>query len=76
MERIRIPCSSCRGFSKVSVKCDIAECKRMSPWSGGSVDRKKHNQLCKNAREKVLREFDSKVVAKKYIRLYRDVLKC
>jgi len=33
-----------------------------------------YNQLCKNAREKVLKEFDSKVVAKKYIELYREVL--
>ena len=30
--------------------------------------------LCQNAREKVLKEFDSKVVAKKYIELYADIL--
>jgi len=33
-----------------------------------------YDELCKNAREKVLREFDSKVVAKKYIELYKEVL--
>ncbi|MDC1068791.1 glycosyltransferase family 4 protein [Candidatus Kapabacteria bacterium] len=31
-------------------------------------------ELSKNAREKVLREFDSKVVAKKYIELYKSIL--
>ena len=31
-------------------------------------------ELCQNAREKVLREFDSKIVAKKYIELYQEVL--
>lgn len=30
--------------------------------------------LCKNARDKVLKEFDSKIVAKKYIELYRRLL--
>jgi len=33
-----------------------------------------YDELCKNAREKVIKEFDSKVVAKKYIKLYKDVL--
>ncbi len=33
-----------------------------------------YKELCKNAREKVLREFDSKVVAKRYIELYQEVL--
>ncbi|MGA1863049.1 glycosyltransferase [Deferribacter thermophilus] len=33
-----------------------------------------YDELCKNAREKVLREFDSKVVAKKYIELYEKVI--
>ncbi len=32
-----------------------------------------YESLCKNAREKVVREFDSKVVAKKYIELYNEV---
>ncbi len=34
-----------------------------------------YHKLCQNAREKVLREFDSVVVAKKYIELYEDILK-
>jgi glycosyltransferase involved in cell wall biosynthesis len=33
-----------------------------------------YDELCKNAREKILREFDSKIVAKKYIELYEEVL--
>jgi glycosyltransferase involved in cell wall biosynthesis len=32
-------------------------------------------ELCQNAREKVLREFDSKVVAAKYIELYESVVR-
>ncbi len=34
-----------------------------------------YNKLCENARRKVLKEFDSKIVAKKYIDLYQEVLK-
>lgn len=34
----------------------------------------KYDELSKNAREKVLREFDSVVVAEKYIKLYEDIL--
>lgn len=33
-----------------------------------------YHELCVNAREKVMREFDSKVVAKMYIELYRELL--
>jgi glycosyltransferase involved in cell wall biosynthesis len=33
-----------------------------------------YDELCKNAREKVLREFDSKIVAKKYTELYKELL--
>jgi len=33
-----------------------------------------YNELCQNAREKVLKEFDSVVVANKYIQLYRESL--
>ncbi|MAF15517.1 MAG: glycosyl transferase family 1 [Marinomonas sp.] len=35
---------------------------------------KKHEELCQNARDKVLREFDGQVVAKKYIQLYRSII--
>ncbi|MEJ5227780.1 hypothetical protein [Thermodesulfovibrio sp.] len=31
-------------------------------------------ELNRNAREKVLENFDSKIVAKKYIELYREIL--
>jgi glycosyltransferase involved in cell wall biosynthesis len=33
-----------------------------------------YDELCHNAREKVIREFDSVVVAKKYIELYKEIL--
>ena len=33
-----------------------------------------YDELCINARKKVVKEFDSKVVAKKYIKLYEEVL--
>jgi len=39
-----------------------------------NLDVEKYNKLCKNAREKVLKEFDSVVVANKYIKLYQDIL--
>lgn len=38
------------------------------------LNAKNYDQLCKNAREKVTREFDSKIVASKYIKLYNDIL--
>ncbi len=33
-----------------------------------------YNDLCKNAREKVIREFSSDIVAKKYIELYQEII--
>ena len=33
-----------------------------------------YDELCTNAREKVMREFDSRVVAGKYVELYKEVL--
>jgi len=33
-----------------------------------------YDELCKNAREKVVKEFDSKVVAKRYIKLYKELI--
>jgi glycosyltransferase involved in cell wall biosynthesis len=38
------------------------------------LNNENYDELCKNAREKVLREFDSNVVADKYIKLYKDIL--
>jgi len=38
------------------------------------LNNKNYDELCQNAREKVLKEFDSVVVAKKYIELYKDIL--
>lgn len=33
-----------------------------------------YNDLCKSARDKVIKEFDSKIVAEKYIQLYNEIL--
>jgi glycosyltransferase involved in cell wall biosynthesis len=33
-----------------------------------------YNELCHNAREKVVKEFDNKVVAQKYVKLYAELL--
>ncbi len=41
---------------------------------GWVLNTENYNELCQNAREKVLREFDSVVVAKRYIELYKDIL--
>ena len=38
------------------------------------LNNKKYDELCQNAREKILREFDSVVMAKKYIELYNSIL--
>jgi glycosyltransferase involved in cell wall biosynthesis len=38
------------------------------------LDNEKYSDLCFNAREKVMRDFDSVVVAKKYINLYRSII--
>ena len=38
------------------------------------LDNENYDELCKNARNKVLQEFESKVVAKRYIELYRKIL--
>jgi glycosyltransferase involved in cell wall biosynthesis len=35
---------------------------------------KTYDNLCKNAREKVLTQFDSNIVAKKYIDLYKEII--
>ncbi|MDR0305150.1 MAG: glycosyltransferase family 4 protein [Chitinispirillales bacterium] len=40
-----------------------------------ALNAENYDDLCKNAREKVLREFNYGVVAKKYIELYKEVLK-
>jgi len=39
------------------------------------LDNEKYDELCFNARDKVMREFDNEVVAKKYIQLYKESLK-
>jgi glycosyltransferase involved in cell wall biosynthesis len=38
------------------------------------INSSRYSELCNSAREKVLREFDRKVVVKKYIKLYQEVL--
>jgi len=39
------------------------------------LEYEEHDSLCRHAREKVVREFDSRVVARKYIELYRECLR-
>ena len=39
------------------------------------LNNENYYELCQNAREKVVREFDSVVVAKKYIELYEGIIK-
>lgn len=38
------------------------------------LDHEDYESLCRNAREKIVTTFDSKIVAKKYIQLYEDIL--
>jgi len=39
------------------------------------LNNEKYSELCQNARKKVLNEFESSIVAKKYIKMYEDILK-
>jgi glycosyltransferase involved in cell wall biosynthesis len=39
-----------------------------------NLSKNEYDKLSHNAREKVVREFDSKIVAKKYIELYEEIL--
>ncbi len=38
------------------------------------LNNENYKQLCKSAREKVITEFDSEIIAKKYIDFYKDIL--
>lgn len=38
------------------------------------INNENYDELCQNAKEKVLKEFDSKLVAQKYIKLYKEIL--
>ena len=40
-------------------------------WIISSIE---YETICKNSREKVVKEFDSKIVVKKYIKLYKEIL--
>lgn len=50
---------------------DTADLAKGMEWI---LNAKNHEELCHNARDKVLREFDSQVVAEKYIELYKSIL--
>jgi len=39
------------------------------------LNNENYSELCKNARDKVLKEFDNKIVAKKYIAVFEKILK-
>jgi len=55
----------------LAIPFDSADLARGIEWI---LNAENYDELCTNAREKVLREFDSVVVAKKYIELYTDIL--
>lgn len=38
------------------------------------LDNEQYDELCVNAKDKVMRKFDSKVVAEKYIQLYKEII--
>ena len=38
------------------------------------LDAENYDELCTNARKKVLEKFDSKIVAKQYLKLYKEIL--
>ena len=38
------------------------------------LNNQNYDQLCQRVREKVLKEFDSQVVAKRYIKLYEEIM--
>jgi glycosyltransferase involved in cell wall biosynthesis len=38
------------------------------------LDNENYDEFCFNARDKVMREFDSKIVAEKYIQLYKEII--
>lgn len=50
---------------------DVSDLKTGIEWVLGH---KRYNELSSNAREKVLREFESSLVAGKYMELYREIL--
>ncbi len=51
--------------------CDTDDLSEGIRWI---LNNKDYEQIRSSAREKVLREFDSMVVAKKYIALYEEIL--
>ena len=50
---------------------EIEDLKNGIEWM---LNQKNYDELCQNAREKVLEKFDSEVVAKQYVELYRKIL--
>lgn len=50
---------------------DINDLKDGIEWI---LNNKYYYELCQNARDKILKEFDSRVVVKKYIELYKEIL--
>lgn len=39
-----------------------------------NLNEQEYSEICKNAREKVLKEFDSRIVAQKYVELYKEIV--
>jgi len=44
-------------------------------WRSSRINASNYDEICKNAREKIVREFDSVVVVMKYIELHQEVLR-
>jgi glycosyltransferase involved in cell wall biosynthesis len=56
----------------LSTPLDTASLKSGIEWVLNSPN---YSELCENAREKVIQKFNSKVISKKYIQLYEEILK-
>lgn len=57
------------GYLAKLLETDDLVCK--IEWALNNND---YDELCENTRNKVLKEFDSKIVAQKYIQLYKETL--
>jgi hypothetical protein len=50
------------------------DCKDFADGIEWVLNTSKYNELCLNSRKKILNEFDSKIVTKRYIKLYKKIL--
>ena len=50
------------------------DCKDFADGIEWVLNTLKYNELCLNSRKKILNEFDSKIITKRYIKLYKNIL--